>query len=350
MLMNRIMTHALGAIALSTMLSLGAACSSESADSDGSTASHAESSGGGAGGSGGSGRSGSQVSAGEADTGGSAIAGGNVVSLLGGPRGMWVWQTSTVTDSAARTALFNFCSSHQITTVFVESQGFIAGNSSSLGPFVQAAASKGIAVELLFGSSAWARAANHSKAVKLAHDAVQFSKALSGSRPVGLHFDVEPYTLPEWKSAQASIAGQWVDLLIKLRAETAGSGLRLSADVPFWLDGISLTRSGTTRPLHKWVIDAVDRAVIMDYRDHAAPPDGIIDLASAEVAYGKAVGKPVLIGVETICGLSPTKITFCEEGSAKLDKALNDAQAALDPGGLAGFAVHHYTSYLKLKP
>ena len=350
MLMNRTMTHALGAIALSTMLSLGAACSSESAaDSDESTASHEASSAGG-GGAGESGESGSQDSAGGADTDGSALAGGNLVSLPGGPRGMWVWQTSTVTGSAERTALFNFCSSHQVTTVFVESQGFIAGNSSSLGSFVQAAASQGIAVELLFGDSTWARAVNHSKAVKLAHDAVQFSKALSGSRPVGLHFDVEPYTLPEWKSAQASIAGQWVDLLTKLRAETAGSGLRLSADVPFWLDGISLTRSGTTRPLHKWVIDAVDRAVLMDYRDHAAPPDGIIDLASVEVAYGKSVGKPVLIGVETACGLSPTKITFCEEGSAKLEKAFQDARAALDPGGLAGFAVHHYTSYRALKP
>jgi hypothetical protein len=359
------MTHVLRAIAFSTMLSLGAACGSESAsDSSGSTVSHAASneSGSGAGGSGadengadesGADRSGAnenQRSAGGADADESEVVGGNAVSLPGGPRGLWVWQSSTVTDVAKRTTLFNFCTSHQVTTVFVESQGFFSGNPAPLGPFVQEAAAKGIEVEFLFGNSTWARTANHPKAVKLAHDAVQFSKGLSGSLPVGLHFDVEPHTLPEWQSAQASIANQWVDLLKKLRAETAGSGLRLSADIPFWIDKINLTRNGQTRLLHKWVIDAVDRAVLMDYRDHAAPPDGIIDLASTEVAYGKAVGKPVLIGVETICGLSPEKITFCEEGSAALEKALKDARAALDPGGLAGFAVHHYSSYRTLGP
>ena len=44
-----------------------------------------------------------------------------------------------------------------------------------------------------------------------------------------------------------------------------------------------MSRQGQARPLSEWVIDSVDRAVLMDYRDTAAQ----IEAQSAtEVAYG----------------------------------------------------------------
>ena len=57
------------------------------------------------------------------------------------------------------------------------------------------------------------------------------------------------------------------------------------------------------------------------------------------------------IWVETICGLSPTSITFCEEGNAALDAALTTVQSTYGTSaGFAGVAVHHYGSYTQLKP
>jgi hypothetical protein len=262
---------------------------------------------------------------------------------------MWVWQKAVVTDPAEEAKLFAFCAARKINTVFVESQSLIGNAQPALAAFIAAADAKGIAVELLFGNTGWALPAGHAKAEGLAQAAVTFSAGLGAApRPVGVHFDVEPYTLPEWTSDQAGTAGSYLDLLASLQQKTAGSGLRLSVDIAFWFDGIMVSRQGQARPLSEWVIDSVDRAVLMDYRDTAAQ----IEAQSAtEIAYGASKARPVLIGVETLCNLDPPSITFCEEGVAALDLALQQTQAhyAMSPG-LAGFAIHDYVAYGALGP
>lgn len=283
-----------------------------------------------------------------ASTTGSGAGGGGGAAPVE-TRGMWVWQKAVVTDPAEEAKLFAFCAARKINTVFVESQSLIGNAQPALAAFIAAADAKGIAVELLFGNTSWALPAGHAKAEGLAQAAVTFSAGLGAApRPIGVHFDVEPYTLPEWTSDQAGTAGSYLDLLASLQQKTAGSGLRLSADIAFWFDGIMVSRQGQARPLSEWVIDSVDRAVLMDYRDTAAQ----IEAQSAtEIAYGASKARPVLLGVETLCNLDPPSITFCEEGVAALDLALQETQAhyAMSPG-FAGFAVHDYVAYGALGP
>lgn len=131
---------------------------------------------------------------------------------------------------------------------------------------------------------------------------------------------------------------------------TASAGLELEADIPFWYDAITSSRDGAPRPLSELVIDRVDRALIMDYRDHAAPPNGMLDLAESELLYAAATARPLVIAVETGC-ITPTHVTFCEEGRAVLEAELA-AFAASQPGGpaLASFAVHERVAFEALPP
>lgn len=275
-------------------------------------------------------------------------------TLPGGPRATWLWGSSVVKTPAETTKFFSFASTHAITGVYVEAQSLIPEAPAALTSFITTASAQGVEVELLFGYEIWARATEHAKAVTLAQSAVAFSQGLSGAKPVGLHFDVEPHQLPEWQAggaSEAQIASEFIDLLEKLHAVTKGTGLRLSVDIPFWYDGRTLTRGGMTRPLSEWVADSVDRVVLMDYRDIADGNDGIIAQGATEVAYATNSGKQVVIGVETLCQLDPPKVTFCEEGAAVLDAQLEKVVAAnKTKSGFFGIAVHDYKAYAALKP
>jgi hypothetical protein len=269
----------------------------------------------------------------------------------GRERDVWVWGSAVVTTPAERSAFFTFADAHAIRTVYVESEAILTGDPTALASFLGDAKSHCMGVELLYGRSAWALTAGHAGAIALAKASVKFAGGPPGSRPLGVHFDVEPYTLPEWGSDQNGTANQYLDLLEALAKELSGSGLRLSVDVPFWYDGRTISRGGSTRPLHELVIDRVDVATLMDYRDHADPPDGMIDNAAAEMTYAGSTKKTVIVGVETLCGLAPSLVSFCEEGGAVMDKALADTRKAYAASpAFGGFAVHHYGSWKSLKP
>jgi hypothetical protein len=107
-----------------------------------------------------------------------------------------------------------------------------------------------------------------------------------------------------------------------------------------------IERDGATRPLNELVQDRVDRVVLMDYRDHAEPPDGIIDNAAAEIDYAGKIGRLVRVAVETTCGLEPEKVTFCEEGkiAMSLALALTASIYAASPGW-DGVAVHDHAAW-----
>lgn len=262
------------------------------------------------------------------------------------PRALWLWSAVVATDAAEQQKFLAFAQSHGVRTVFITGPGVVAAP-GALATFTAAAQQACIQVELLYGASSQALTAGHAKAIAETQAAIAAIQQLPGPRPVGLHFDIEPYTLPQWSANLNSIANQYLDLLEKLVPLAHQAGLRLSVDVPFWYDTKQVTRAGVTRPLSQWVADRVDRMVLMDYRDTA---QGMISMGQAEVAYATSIGREVLLGAETMCGLSPTLVTFCEEGGAKLDATLLAVQAAFaGQTGFGGIGVHHYGSWRALK-
>lgn len=267
-------------------------------------------------------------------------------SLL--PRDLWTWQSTVASDPTTRASFFAFADAHAIRTIYIESQGLISSNQSALASFIDEAKNEHcMNVELLFGNSDWALVQNHGTPVTLAQKSVQFAQGLS-IKPVGVHFDVEPYALPEWTTDQNSVANQYLDLLEKIAVVTAGSGLEFTEDIPFWFDGRTVARNGVTRVLSEAIIDRTDRVTILAYRDTA---NSIFSLGSSEINYAQSAGKKATVGVETQCGSSDLEyITFCEEGAAYMEGELVKAIVSYgNSGAFTGFAVHDSKHYQLLK-
>lgn len=256
-------------------------------------------------------------------------------------KGLWVWTDEVVLDSGARRALFDFAASREVGTLYVNAEALVTTGPAALDDFVTAAAVECLETELLLGAPDWALAGHHDVPLTIAREA-------AGLRAAGLHFDVEPYLLAEWALDPEGVANQYLDLLEELGPLVRDAGMRLTVDSPFWFDEQLVGRSGSSRPLSEWVADRVDRVVLMDYRDEIAGSDGIVAHAANEVAYASGSGRELVVGVETACGQLP-KTTFCEEGAASLDAALEATEAAFaaEPG-FAGVAVHHYAAYQAL--
>ena len=267
-------------------------------------------------------------------------------------RALWVWDHG---DSAlhadAMTRLFDFSASHGIDTLYYESSALIVDDPSALAGFIQASAMRGFSVELLFSSNSWVYPQNHAQAVALVRKAVRFADGLSGARPDAFHFDIEPYLLPEWKSGdEEQIAADYLDLLGAI--EASGGHVPIHVDIPFWFCStpVAWPGRGTVRPLDQALLAIVDGCTVMDYRNSADGPDGIVADGRRTLADAEAAGKPVVIGVETN-PVSPSFVTFYPLGAEAVDAqlAIVDDLFTGDPA-FAGTAVESYRGYRELGP
>ena len=75
--------------------------------------------------------------------------------------------------------------------------------------------------------------------------------------------------------------------------------------------------------------------------------------ADSELAYAATHAKKMTVGVNLKCSSAAgyAVTTFCEEGEAALNNAVQESQAALSTyPSLAGFAVFSYEAWLTVKP
>jgi len=260
-------------------------------------------------------------------------------------RAVWVWQGQVVADKSWRAAFLAFVRDKNLTAAYIYAGDLLPGHEATFQEFLALA---GLQVECLAGDPSWALTENHENVLSFVRAVVAFAQTLSpGSNLAGVHLDVEPYVLPEWKTDQAVVITQYLEVLEASHQALAGSGLRLSVDTPFWFDTISAEYGGRTRPLNQHVQDIADRVVLMDYRDVAEGDDGIIQHAAVEMLYAAQIGRQVVIGVETNdVAPEPEKVTFYEEGQQAMEDVL--AVVLETYGGnpaFGGIAVHDYLGY-----
>jgi hypothetical protein len=258
---------------------------------------------------------------------------------------MWVWQSEVVTDEHAQRQFFHFAANKGVRTAYIASSKLLDSDSSTYGEFIDTAKQKGLTVELLFGESSWALKSNHAEAVAVTTSAIQFIQGLSGCKPVGIHFDIEPYTLPEWTTDMNRTANQFLDLLVSVHKKTERAKVRLTVDVPYWYYSRMVTRNGETRSMIEWVLDIADRIAIFDYTHDA---DDLIRLGTPEMDAAKSANKPAVIGVNVKCPAEKT--TFCGEGQKVLSSAFGTTKRAFVGYPLDGFAVEAYSYWLTLDP
>jgi hypothetical protein len=268
--------------------------------------------------------------------------------------GLWVWQTSAITDPQTAQSLRTFAAAHHVRRLSLHAQGIADGSvaqRAQLAEFIRAAHAACIEVDLLFGATEWTAPGPNGQdaAVRLVDATIAFGVEHADTRPDGVEFDVEPYTTDAWNTDRQGTENDYLDLLERLGAAASRGRLRFGADVAFWYYSEPCTRDGITRPFGELVTDRVDRIEIMAYRDFAGVDhdNGIIDVASEEIAYASRAGREAIVGVET-SPQAPDTQTFAQEGPDALARELEvtrvwfTSQPAF--GAYRGNAVHdwHY--------
>jgi hypothetical protein len=167
------------------------------------------------------------------------------------------------------------------------------------------------------------------------------------SRFDGINLDIEPHVLDDWSVRKEeylqmflNVSESWMTLKRQMN-----QNIQIGPAMAFWLDGIEIEHAGRRKPASEHLQDIYDHVVLMDYRDHAHGPDGILSHASQELEYARKTGKRVMLGVET----SPSDIrklsfnhTTAEQMAHELDLV---SQTLKGHPAFAGFVVHHYGSY-----
>jgi hypothetical protein len=171
--------------------------------------------------------------------------------------------------------------------------------------------------------------------------------AATDAKPIGLHLRIEPHTLSQWDQDQPGTIAQYLDLLNTIKQELTNreSTLILTVDVPLSFNNVETTYGEEEKPLSQHVLDIVDQATLMYYRDFAQGEDGIIAQAQDEMNYAQNIGKLVSIGVETN-NVEPEMVTFFEEGEAAMERELDLVQQHYQANlAFHGFAIHDYIGY-----
>jgi hypothetical protein len=274
------------------------------------------------------------------------------------PVALWTWQENVITHASDEAAFFAFATSHGVKRVYIECEGPIQRNQPALIAFLHKVASHQLTAELLFGDDEWVLPGSgyphQGYAVSLVSTyAAQLLSKMTTGQPVAVHFDVEPYALPQWKTNRNTLAKDYVDLVTKLARAAHAIGLKVSVDVPYWYSTIPVKRGPVTSPLNQLVIQTVDDYVIMDYWDTASRMES---QATTDLTYANGIaGKAVVIGALTSCHQHPQQTSYCNStnssGKAYMEAQLADvASVEASNASFAGLAIEDYTGFRKLKP
>lgn len=210
------------------------------------------------------------------------------------PRAVWAWNF----DQAVGLDI-GFYKRLGIGTVYLQLPTPLDGEKLvKLRKFLKDASAARIEVYALSGDPSWALSERR-------HEVFSFIKKvldLNSKMPAkfaGVHLDIEPYLLPEWKEDSEKILRDYLDTLKAARREAAKGGIRLEVDIPFWFDEgerpFLLNYGGKTAYASSYILDIVDGVTVMAYRRDIRE---IAAFCREELGYGQAVGKKIRVEIE----------------------------------------------------
>jgi len=277
------------------------------------------------------------------------------------PRAIWTWEEDSYAmldrPSAVDDALA-FFKAHGITTVYLYADSFRERNDIVDDPQRYKATIKrlhgaGLQVYALLGSGylqteRYILPTFRALALAMVRRVFDYNtRAEADERFDGINLDIEPHILDEWSAKKLELLGNFLDMSAAIMAEKRryGQAIDIGPAMPFWWDGIELNWQGKRRRVSEHTQDLYDYVALMDYRDHAQGPDGLISHASDEMTYGMKVGKRVLLGVETTPN-EIQKVSFNHLAEADMERELAATESHFkNQKAFGGFVVHHYRGY-----
>lgn len=228
---------------------------------------------------------------------------------------LWAWSTrELIADVDKRDRFAEFVRAQRFARVYLQLPGNLVRAATdadvrtaaaTLQPVVASIVAAGAQAVALDGAADFARAESHDKVAAAVRNVVRYNRySGADARFTGVHYDVEPYLLPEFRGATRSqIVASYLQMIDRISEQGHAGGLQVEVAIPFWFDSVPvITESaGTTyfRPLSELVIDRADSVAIMDYRTRADGSGGTIAMAHDELDYASGVGKQVWVGLET---------------------------------------------------
>lgn len=215
--------------------------------------------------------------------------------------------------------------------------------------FIREAGERGIEVHALGGAPNWVLPEHNEKLYKFIDWVKSYNNnVLPAERFKGIHLDVEPYVLPQWRTEQDALLGLWMDTVSGFVEEVkADSSITVGASLPVWLDGFRVRDGyGGRTTLSDWMIRRLDQITLMAYRDNAKD---ILASVADELELAEKAGKPVVVGVETLNNGEPNT-SFYPLGRAYMMRELDTVIRTLSgKSSFAGHAVHEMEGWSALK-
>lgn len=254
----------------------------------------------------------------------------------------WLWNTERIRSNPQD--VLAFLTQNQVNLVYLQVNIDIPV--SYYRSFIKESGARGIRVEALDGAPQWGLETERYRITNFLSWVQAYQNgAAAAEKFSGLHVDIEPHVLPQWKTDQTGVIRQWQSNVIYLGQEAAKLNLSLSADIPFWL-GNYYTADGKAT-LSRFMIGQYDSVTIMSYRDTAA---AIYSIAKKELEDATALGKKAFAAVETKPSNEGDFLTFYEEGAVYMNEqlVLLHELAKVNPS-YTGIAIHDFDGWKSLK-
>ena len=253
---------------------------------------------------------------------------------------MWVWKTPDLIrlNAQERADFFIFCQQTGVAHLWMQLI-YVFETPVDLGPpspknstpdkticamraekklrrFIREAHRAGLTVSGLDGYPEFVQEEYHHIPLSIVDAVLAFNEeSAPDERFDGIHFDNEPHLLIGWAdwSRRTEILEDFLELLVKCQQRVQKQpGLKFGIDIPFWWQNVDertgrvqgdVTFRGVRKAASYHCIDLIDTIGIMNYRDLADGPDGMVAHGTDLLKYSdKANRAKVYMGIETITG------------------------------------------------
>jgi hypothetical protein len=276
-------------------------------------------------------------------------------------RAIWIWEQDSydMLESPAKAQEhLAFFKRQGITTLYLyadahDGRNLLASQPQLYARLIDNLHKQGMQVHALLGSwplhtERYILPENRMQALQMVQRVLDYNQQAEPiNRFDGINLDIEPHVMDDWSSRREEYLQMFLNLSEAWMAQKRqmNQTLPIGPAIAFWLDGIPVHHAGQLKPASQHLQDIYDHVVLMDYRDHAEGPDGILSHAHDELDYARKIGKRVLLGVET----GPNeirKVSFNHLSPAQMNHELGLVQQALSHDkAFSGFVIHHYGTY-----
>lgn len=258
----------------------------------------------------------------------------------------WIWKGDLIVKESAQ--ILSFAKENGINRMYLH----IEPNNvprRAYRSFVREARAAGIDVDALAGEPEWSLVEKREGLEECLQWVTRYNRSVpEEERFTGIHLDVEPHVLPDWRDNKEEIMKQWAEnMRYVIREARKEKTLEVSADIPFWLTQFPL--DGGNVDISTWLIDQLDHVTLMAYRDKVEGPNGVADIVSRLLQGASHHREKVVVGLNLLPSKEGDATTFHEEGMEALDDQLDILQEVMEEfPPYAGYAIHDYENWSRL--